>query len=73
MVKLKQGIVRPPFISVIVPTKEDEWMTEHITERIDDRIVIVSEKRIKRIGDLMPSLNPRESHQQIESGQGLIE
>jgi hypothetical protein len=53
MVKLKQGIVRPPFISVIVPTNEKETKIESIIERRGDRLVVTGEKEVKVLKDLM--------------------
>ena len=73
MVKLKQGIVRPPFISVIVPTGEDEWVKQLITERRGDRVVVTGEKKVKRLRDLMTAISPASNDPQLESGQKRIE
>jgi hypothetical protein len=73
MVKLKQGIVRPPFISVIVPTGEDEWMKKIVTERRGDRVFVTGEQKVKILSDLMTGITPQESHPQLESGQDRIE
>lgn len=53
MVKLKQGIVRPPFISVIVPTNEKETKVESIIERRGDKVVVTGEREVKVLKDLM--------------------
>jgi signal peptidase I len=53
MVKLKQGIVRPPFISVIVPTNEKETKIESIIEKRGDKVVITGEREVKVLKDLM--------------------
>lgn len=72
MIKLKQGIVRPPFISVIVPTGEDEWVKQFITEHRDGRVIVTGEKKVKRLGDLMSAIST-EKNPQLESGQKQIE
>ena len=71
MVKLKQGIVRPPFISVIVPTNEKETKIESIIEKRGDRFVVTGEKEVKVLKDLMTLPTP---HDQLpDSKNGTIQ
>lgn len=64
MVKVKQGIVRPPFISVIVPTGESDWIEQHVTEQRGNKVYITGTKKVRRLADLMSAINP----QQLPSG-----
>lgn len=66
MVKVKQGIIRPPFISVIIPTREDEWKIKAIIEDRDGRPTIVGREKVKVLGDLMKEIK-------TESGENLLD
>jgi hypothetical protein len=66
MVKVKQGIIRPPFISVIIPTGEDEWRDKLITKEIEGRVVVTGREKVKRLGDLMKAVK-------TDDGKNLLE
>jgi len=53
MVQLKQGIVRPPFVISIVPTREDEWKEKLKIEEINGRPTVTGRTKVRKIGDLM--------------------
>lgn len=55
MVRVKQGIVRPPFISLIVPTGKPSEEVKREYEKDEKRNVmrLKSEKKVKVLADLM--------------------
>lgn len=61
MVILKQGIVRPPFISIILPTKESDTERTPITEIDEDTRMarVVGFKEKNKVEDLMGSLTKK--------------
>jgi len=66
MVKVKQGIIRPPFISVIIPTREPDWKIQPIIEDREGRPTIIGREKVKVLGDLMKSIK-------TDTGENLLE
>lgn len=58
MVIVKQGVVRPPFISIIVPTKESDTERTPITEIDEDTRMarVVGFKERNKVEDLMGNM-----------------
>lgn len=54
LIRVKEGIINPSFMVMIVPTKEEDVIIRKITEIGEDRIArITGEERIPKLSDLM--------------------
>ena len=55
LIRVKQGIINPSFMVMIVPTNEPDTLKKPTMERGDNTMTITGEKEVKVLADLMGS------------------
>lgn len=63
MVKLKQGIVRPPFITIILPTGESSFSDKYVFNTVNGERKVSKVRGDRKLQDLMQE---REKNKRIE-------